>query len=90
MFTPDEVSDGGPVLGALAECSEEILRLFDHFKTVEFVTLNVMNPIIEVDGDAATGDWHAIVTSTSGAGKDRQAIWNQEKYKEEYVRTKEG
>lgn len=90
MFTPDGIWDGGPVLNARAEGSEQIHQLFTHFQVVEFVIHNVMNPIIEIDGDTALGDWHAIITSTSGSGKDRQAMWILGKYNEEYVRTAEG
>jgi len=90
MFTPDGIWDGGPVIGARAEGSEEIRRLFTEFQRIEFVIHNVMNPIIDIDGDNARGDWHAIITSTAGSGKDRQALWMLGKYNEEYVRTSDG
>jgi hypothetical protein len=46
-----------------------------------------MNPVIEIDGDSATGHWHAIIMVTDPT---RQALWTFGLYKEKYVRTAEG
>lgn len=90
MFVPDGIWDGGPRIGARAEGHDQIRALFTHFRSVEFVIHNVMNPIIDIDGDTAHGDWHAIITSTVGTGPNRQATWVFGKYQEDYVRTPEG
>lgn len=90
MFTPDGVWDGGPRIGVRAEGHDQIRALFNHFRAVEFLIHNVMNPIIDIDGDTAHGDWHAIITSTAGSGPDRQAMWVLGKYEEDYLRTPEG
>lgn len=45
------------------------------------------NPVIDVDGDTATGQWHVLVTGTL---PDREAVWILGVYKDEYRRTAEG
>jgi hypothetical protein len=86
LFTEDAVWDGGPVAGR-AVGRENIRALFTAFQVVPFVIHNVMNPIIDIEGDAATGDWHAIIPATDAQG---QALWTFGIYKEHYVRTPEG
>lgn len=86
LFTPDAVWDGGPVAGR-AVGRENIRALFTAFQVVPFLIHNVMNPIIDIDGDRATGHWHAIIPGTDAAG---QALWTFGMYKDEYVRTSEG
>ena len=43
-----------------------------------------MNPIIEVNGDTATGIWYLFMASTVGEGN--YAMWSSGRYDEEYVR----
>lgn len=52
-----------------------------------FVVHYVTNPIIEIDGDHATGHWHALVTMTVPGG---QALWTLGYYIEDYVQTPDG
>jgi hypothetical protein len=52
-----------------------------------FIVHYVTNPVIDVDGDTATGHWHALVTGTLPS---REAMWTLGIYKEEYVRTTQG
>ncbi|MCW2976591.1 MAG: hypothetical protein JWM06_1872 [Actinomycetia bacterium] len=47
----------------------------------------VANPIIELDGDRATGVWHALVPSTASDG---QAVWLAGTYDDSFVRTDDG
>ena len=49
-----------------------------------FVVHMVMNPIIEVDGDKATGVWYLFMARTHAEGD--QAVWGSARYDEEYTR----
>lgn len=86
MFVEDGVWDGRPST-PLAEGRAAIRTLFENFGVVPFVVHYVTNPIIEVDGDEATGHWHALVTMTVPGG---QALWTLGYYIEDYVRTADG
>ena len=86
MFVEDGVWDGRPSTG-YAQGRAEIKKLFETFGAVPFIVHYVTNPIIEVNGDTATGNWHALVTMTVPGD---QALWSLGLYLEEYVRTPEG
>jgi len=86
LFVADGVWDGRPGTG-YAVGSVAIRQLFEAFQAVPFIVHYVTNPLIEIDGDAATGHWHALVTMTM---PDRQALWTLGLYIEEYVRTAQG
>jgi len=45
------------------------------------------NPIVDVDGDSATGRWHALVAIT---GSDGLAAWLAGTYDDTFVRTSDG
>lgn len=47
----------------------------------------VMNPVIDVDGDTATGQWHLLMMMTLPGSK---AQWGAAIYNDEFVRTPEG
>lgn len=81
LFAPDAVWEG-PASTRTARGIDEIRQLMIDFQATPFVIHNVMNPIIDVDGDTATGNWHAII-ALSHAG---QAAWMLGNYEEEYVR----
>jgi ketosteroid isomerase-like protein len=89
MFVEDGVWDGSPNAG-YAKGKQAIKELFEAFGAVPFIVHYVTNPLIEVDGDTATGHWHALVTSTMPTPDGPQALWVLGLYKEEYVRTAEG
>lgn len=86
LFTEDGVWDGRPTSG-YARGRQEIRDLFEAFGAVPFIVHYVTNPLIEVDGDAATGHWHALVTTTM---PDKGALWVLGIYKEAYVRLSDG
>jgi hypothetical protein len=86
MFTEDGIWDGTPATG-LARGRAQIRELFRNFAAMPFIVHYVTNPLIEVDGDSATGHWHALVTATM---PDHSAIWILGIYDERYVRTPEG
>lgn len=87
LFVEDGVWDGRPFSG-FAEGREEIRQLFEHFKVMPFIIHYVTNPLIEVDGDSATGHWHAMVTTKMP--RSDNARWILGLYKETYVRTADG
>jgi ketosteroid isomerase-like protein len=86
MFVEDGIWDGTPIAG-YAKGREQIRELFRQFAAVPFIIHYVTNPLIEVDGDTATGHWHALVTATT---PDRTGLWSLGMYDEKYVRTAEG
>jgi SnoaL-like domain len=63
----------------------EIRKLFRGFQElIEFSQHNVMNPIIEVHGDKATGEWYFMGPFKFRA--NQQARWLALQYKDEYVK----
>lgn len=83
LFTEDALWDGG-ALGK-AEGREKIRRFFRRAPEVfPFAIHNVMNPIIEVDGDRATGQWYLLQPATRAAGN--QGVWLAAVYHDDYVR----
>jgi SnoaL-like domain len=86
LFAPDGVWEG-PMNAVRAEGPAAIEELFTQFQIIPFIVHFVMNPLIDIDGDHARGEWHAIVTTTT---PDRQALLTLGKYLNEYVRTADG
>ena len=83
LFTEDAVWDGG--IRGRADGRQEIRDFFVHAsQRLPFAIHMVMNPIIEVDGDQATGTWYLFQTCTYAEGN--QAVWGSGRYDEEYVR----
>ena len=85
FFVEDGVWDGesfGTYEGRAA------IRAFfaDAPKMLPFVRHQIMNPIIEVDGDTATGQWYLLQPCTTAGDNGEQAVWGSAKYKETYVR----
>lgn len=85
LFVEDGVWQGGK--SGRGEGREGIRKLFDTFKPAPLAFHRVSNPVIKVDGDHATGEWHALVAITFGNGKSYLigGIYN-----DEFVRTGEG
>jgi ketosteroid isomerase-like protein len=83
LFTEDAVWDGG----AFGKCEgrEAIRRFFRGAPQIfPFAIHQVMNPIIEVQGDKATGRWYLFQPCTLAEGN--QAAWLAARYEEEYVK----
>ncbi|MES1247388.1 MAG: nuclear transport factor 2 family protein [Actinomycetota bacterium] len=82
LFAEDGVwaAAGEPIVGraAIRERAESGRRFRFHLTA---------NPIIDLDGDRATGRWHALVALT---GRDGEAAWLAGRYVNEFVRTGEG
>jgi hypothetical protein len=90
LFVEDGIWDGGETFGR--HVGREAIRAF--FAGVSgqilFAAHLVMNPILEVDGDRATGRWRLLMPCTV-RGKDApEARWLLSSYDETYVRRPEG
>jgi len=91
LFTEEAVWNGGRTFG-VAEGREAIRA---HFRgasqRVTIARHQVMNPIVEVDGDRATGQWLLFQPCTA-AGSDgaEQAVWLAATYTDAYVRSPDG
>lgn len=83
LFTDDGIWEGKGI--GKAEGHAAIRDLFIGFqKAMSFTQHMVMNPIIDVQGDTATGRWYIILPSTFRKGN--QAKWQGGRYKEDYVK----
>jgi len=47
---------------------------------------HMLAPIIEVEGDDATGTWYLLVNQTDRTPQGEVPVWIQDKYENEYVR----
>ena len=87
LFIEQGVWDGG-FMGRFE--GREAIR--EHFKGVSsvmgFAIHHVTNPIIEVDGDTATGQWYLWQPCTQT--KRETGIWLAARYLETYVRSTDG
>jgi ketosteroid isomerase-like protein len=83
LFAEDAVWDGG--LFGRYEGREAIRAFFRGVSSdIVFAIHYMMNPIIDVDGDRATGTWYLFQTCTFAEGN--APIWGAARYDEEYVR----
>jgi uncharacterized protein (TIGR02246 family) len=83
LFTEDAVWDGGSL--GKAEGREKIRKFFRRApEFFPFAIHNVMNPVIEVDGDRATAQWYLLQPATMA--RENQAVWLSAAYRDEYVR----
>ena len=85
LFTPDGVWDGGDL--GRAEGYDAIVKFFERAPSAfSFAIHHVMNPVIEVDGDAATGRWYLLQPLTRRRRDGDHAMWLAGRYEDEYVR----
>jgi ketosteroid isomerase-like protein len=83
LFTADAVWDGG-ILGR-SEGREAIRQFFrGSSQRISFAIHNMLNPIIDVTGDTATGTWYLLQTCTYTNGN--QAVLGAATYYDRYVR----
>lgn len=87
LFIDDGVWDGGPEFGR-HEGRDAIRRFFEGASgSIVFAAHLVMNPIIDVDGDRATGKWRLIMPCTvMNDAEEPEARWLLSAYDESYVR----
>lgn len=83
LFTEDAVWDGGSF--GRYEGQEAIRRFFRAIpQMLPFALHYVMNPLIEMQGERATGRWYLLEPCTFAEG--HQAVWGAARYEEEYVK----
>lgn len=94
LMTDDAVWDGGSTFGVFE--GREAIR--EHFRgasqRVSIARHQVMNPMIEVDGDEATGQWLLFQPCTVAAGDaaadpqadTERAVWLAATYRDRYRR----
>lgn len=84
LFTPDGVWDGGAEWGRY-DGRDALWSFFQGASTMLPFALHYMtNPLIEVDGETATGTWHLFQTCTYAATGD--AVFGGARYFEEYAK----
>lgn len=89
LFTEDAVWDGGATFG-VARGREGIRAHFTGAsKRVTIARHQVMNPIIDVDGDDAGGQWLLFQPCTDASGGSEQAMWLAATYADRYRRAPE-
>jgi hypothetical protein len=87
VFSEDAIYETGP--GGTLRGREAIRGVLTNPNMALKLALHLaLNPVIEVDGDRATGSWRALNALTGPDGT--QALWSGGRYEEEYVRTPEG
>jgi ketosteroid isomerase-like protein len=83
LFTEDGIWDGGPM-----GCYNGKQAIRDFFSTtnqvVPFAIHHVTNPLIEIDGDRATGRWYLWQPCTFAEGN--QGLWMAATYDDVYRR----
>jgi hypothetical protein len=83
LFVEDGIWEGGDFGKASGHAA--IRKLFEGFqKLISFSQHNVMNSIIEVDGNRAKGVWYLLGPFTFR--KDNGARWIACKYEDDYVK----
>lgn len=84
LMTEDAVWDGGATFG-VRHGREEIRQHFQGASTrVTIARHQVMNPMIEINGDEATGQWLLFQPCTDGASG--AAVWLAATYRDRYQR----
>jgi hypothetical protein len=85
LFTEDGVWDGGE--HGKAKGHDAIVKFFQRAPSVfSFAIHHVMNPIIKVQGDIATGRWYLLQPLTRKSREGETAMWLAGRYEDEYVR----
>ena len=89
LFTEDAVWDGGPIG---IHNGREAIRMFFNgsSKRVPFALHMVMNPVIDVEGDRATGSWYLWQPLVYALKEGEQAYWLSARYDDRYRRQADG
>jgi len=88
LFVEDGVWEGMDGIGA-HRGHAAIRKLFEGFRDrISFSQHNVMNPIIEVNGDTAKGKWYFLGPFTFRKGN--RAVWLAARYEDDYVKVDGG
>jgi hypothetical protein len=85
LFVEGGVWDAGEY--GRGEGREGIRALFKSFQRFPLAFHRITNPIIKVEGDRATGEWHVLVPITL---EENRAVWIGGIYQDQFVRPAEG
>jgi ketosteroid isomerase-like protein len=86
LFTEDAVWDGGGTFGR-ADGRDGVRKHFAGASDrVTIARHQVMNPIVEIDGDSATGHWLLFQPCTNAGSDGEQAMWLAATYADRYRR----
>ena len=89
LFIEDGTWDGGDF--GRCEGREAVRKFFQKApKVLSLAAHQVMNPIIKVEGERATGEWKLFQPCTLETKEGPRAMWLAAIYHDEYVRTSEG
>lgn len=89
LFVEDAVWEGNDNERHVGRAA--VFAMFENMSNeIPFAAHTVFNPIIEVDGDRATGQWWLNMPCTRRIGDQLVAHWLAGTYEETYIRTKEG
>ena len=87
LFTEDAVWDGGMM--GFAETRQGIVEFFDNASNiVGFAVHGISNPIIEIEGDTATGHWY--LDQPMAMKNTTECFWYCAQYRDQYQRTEDG
>jgi SnoaL-like domain len=89
LFVEDAVWDGGE-FGR--HVGREAIRNFFRGapKVMSFAAHQVMNPIINIEGENASGEWKLLQPCTLQTNDGPRAMWLAAIYHDEYVKTPDG
>ncbi len=83
VFAEDGIWESGDF--GVAQGHEKIRELFAGFKRLfSFSQHNITNPLIEINGDKATGVWYIMGPWTETEGN--KEIWMSARYVDDYVK----
>jgi hypothetical protein len=89
LFVEDGIWDGGDFGYCVGPAA--IRKFFIAApKGLSFAAHQVMNPILKVDGDHATGEWKLLQPCTTETRNGPRAMWLAANYNDTYVRTPSG
>jgi SnoaL-like domain len=91
LFVENGIWDCGPI--GRAEGRENIRAFFAGARAVPYVTHNVMNPLVDIDGDVAKANWHVISMAkfpNEMGTEDKEGHWVLGNYVANLRRTSEG
>lgn len=89
LFVEDAIWDGGD----FGRCvGREAIRKFfrGSSKVISIAAHQVMNPVIEVQGNRAKGEWKLFQPCTLETKGGPRAMWLAATYHDEYIRTESG
>jgi hypothetical protein len=87
LFVEEGVWEAGESPALRGETREGIRDYFKKAQNISFAFHRITNPIIEINDDTASGNWHVLVALTL---PDGTRVWVAGIYNDDFVRTPEG